>query len=152
MKVYAGTDPATSPAEVAAHARRVEAAGYDGLHVSETVHDPFLLALLALQATERIVVRTSVALAFVRAVREALLNVERHAGVDTAVLTVHGRGGRTVVLVADEGVGFLPEQVARSRRGIRGSVVERMDAVGGSAVVTSHPGAGTTVRLVWPDG
>ncbi|MFJ3629084.1 sensor histidine kinase [Streptomyces albidoflavus] len=97
-------------------------------------------------------VPASAALAFVRAVREALLNVERHAGVDTAVLTVHGSGGRTVVLVADEGVGFLPEQVARSRRGIRGSVVERMAAVGGSAVVTSHPGAGTTVRLVWPDG
>ncbi|NKW60221.1 LLM class flavin-dependent oxidoreductase [Rhodococcus hoagii] len=34
--------------------------------MSETVHDPFLLALLALQATERLVVRTSVALAFVR--------------------------------------------------------------------------------------
>lgn len=97
-------------------------------------------------------VPASVALAYVRAVREALLNVERHAGVDTAVLTVHGRGGRTVVLVADDGVGFRPEQVARSRRGIRGSVVERMAAVGGSAVVTSHPGAGTTVRLVWPDG
>ncbi|MFC9516354.1 TIGR03617 family F420-dependent LLM class oxidoreductase [Nocardiaceae bacterium NPDC056970] len=66
MKVYTGTDPALNPMEVADFARRAEAAGYDGLHVSETVHDPFLLALLALQATERIVVRTSVALAFVR--------------------------------------------------------------------------------------
>ncbi|WP_433611802.1 TIGR03617 family F420-dependent LLM class oxidoreductase [Prescottella agglutinans] len=66
MKVYTGTDAAIDPAAVADLARRAEAAGYDGLHVSETVHDPFLLALLALQATERIVVRTSVALAFVR--------------------------------------------------------------------------------------
>lgn len=66
MKVYTGTDPALDPMRVADFARRAEAAGYDGLHVSETVHDPFLLALLALQATERLVVRTSVALAFVR--------------------------------------------------------------------------------------
>ncbi|QCQ90564.1 TIGR03617 family F420-dependent LLM class oxidoreductase [Rhodococcus sp. SGAir0479] len=66
MKVFTGTDAAIDPAAVAGFARRAEAAGYDGLHVSETVHDPFLLALLALQATERIVVRTSVALAFVR--------------------------------------------------------------------------------------
>ncbi|WP_420880053.1 TIGR03617 family F420-dependent LLM class oxidoreductase [Rhodococcus sp. (in: high G+C Gram-positive bacteria)] len=66
MKVYTGTDPALNPREVADVARRAEAAGYDGLHVSETVHDPFLLALPALLATERIVVRTSVALAFVR--------------------------------------------------------------------------------------
>ncbi|WP_305094598.1 TIGR03617 family F420-dependent LLM class oxidoreductase [Prescottella sp. R16] len=66
MKVYTGTDAAADMATVAAAARRAEAAGYDGLHVSETVHDPFLLAMAALQATERIVVRTSVALAFVR--------------------------------------------------------------------------------------
>ncbi|WP_430331916.1 TIGR03617 family F420-dependent LLM class oxidoreductase [Rhodococcus sp. ACT016] len=66
MKVYTGTDAAIDPTAVAEFARRAEAAGYDGLHVSETVHDPFLLALLALRATERIVVRTSVALAFVR--------------------------------------------------------------------------------------
>lgn len=66
MKVYTGTDPRLGLADIGAYARRAEAAGYDGLHVSETVHDPFLLALQALQATERIVVRTSVALAFVR--------------------------------------------------------------------------------------
>jgi probable F420-dependent oxidoreductase len=51
---------------VAAHARRAEAAGYDGLQVSETIHDGFALALLALEHTGRIVVRTSVALAFAR--------------------------------------------------------------------------------------
>jgi len=66
VRVYATTDPRLGPVEIGAHARRVETLGYDGLHVSETVHDPFLLALQALQATSRIVVRTSVALAFVR--------------------------------------------------------------------------------------
>ena len=66
MKVYTSADAAIAPTAVAEFARRAEAAGYDGLHISETVHDPFLLALLALQATDRLVVRTSIALAFVR--------------------------------------------------------------------------------------
>lgn len=95
-------------------------------------------------------VPASVALAFVRAVREALANVERHAEVGTAVLSVRGEGDRVVVTVADRGVGFHPDEVTRSRRGIRSSVVERMVAVGGSATITSRPGAGATVRLVWP--
>lgn len=95
-------------------------------------------------------VPASVALAFVRAVREALANVERHAEVGTAVLSMHGEGDRVVVTVTDRGVGFHPDEVTRSRRGIRSSVVERMVAIGGSATITSRPGAGATVRLVWP--
>lgn len=66
VKVYAGTDAATPLAAIGELARRAEAAGFDGIHVSETVHDPFMLALLALRATERIIVRTSVAVAFIR--------------------------------------------------------------------------------------
>lgn len=66
MKIYAGMDPRLPLREVPAHARRIEALGYDGLHVAETVHDPFLVSLVALQATTTLVVRTSVALALVR--------------------------------------------------------------------------------------
>lgn len=95
-------------------------------------------------------VPASAALALVRAVREALANVERHAGVDAATLSLRVEGDRVVVVLDDAGVGFHPHEVPRSCRGIRSSVVERMAAVGGSAVVTSCPGAGTVVRLVWP--
>ncbi|MEN9803431.1 MAG: hypothetical protein RIS41_278 [Actinomycetota bacterium] len=66
MRVYAGMDPRLPLRDVPAHARRIEALGYDGLHVAETIHDPFLVSLVALQSTERLVVRTSVALALVR--------------------------------------------------------------------------------------
>jgi len=66
MKVYAGMDPRMPLSEVAAHATRIEALGYDGLHVAETIHDPFMVSLLALQATSTLTVRTAVALAFVR--------------------------------------------------------------------------------------
>ncbi len=47
-------------------ARAIEAGGYDGLWVGETKHDPFLQVLMAAQATERLTVGTSIAIAFAR--------------------------------------------------------------------------------------
>jgi probable F420-dependent oxidoreductase len=66
MKVYAGMDPRLTLPAVIAHAQRVEALGYDGLHVAETVHDSLAVALLVAEHTSRITVRTSVTLAFTR--------------------------------------------------------------------------------------
>ncbi|WP_433260017.1 sensor histidine kinase [Actinosynnema sp. CS-041913] len=94
-------------------------------------------------------VPASVALALVRAVREALVNVLRHAGTGRAELAVCTRDDRVVVTVADRGRGFEPSLVSGHRRGISGSIVDRMVAVGGVATVTSASG-GTTVRLAWP--
>jgi probable F420-dependent oxidoreductase len=59
-------DPRLELRNVIAHAQRVERLGYDGLHVAETVHDALAVALLVAEHTERITVRTSVALAFTR--------------------------------------------------------------------------------------
>ncbi len=66
MEVFAGTDPRLPLRDVGAYARRVEAMGFDGLHVAETVHDALAVALLVAEHTERLTIRTSVALAFVR--------------------------------------------------------------------------------------
>jgi probable F420-dependent oxidoreductase len=51
---------------VAAHVRRVEALGYDGLLVPEAVNDAMLVALLALEHSERLYVATGVVVAFAR--------------------------------------------------------------------------------------
>ncbi|WP_367127613.1 ATP-binding protein [Saccharothrix sp. HUAS TT1] len=90
-----------------------------------------------------------VALALVRAVREALLNVERHAGTARAEVAVVPAGDGVVVTVVDRGRGFDPDRVSGHRRGISGSIVARMADAGGSAAVTSGAG-GTVVRLAWP--
>jgi probable F420-dependent oxidoreductase len=66
MKAYAAVDPQLPLAAVPASARRVESLGFDGLHVAETIHDSLAVALLALEHTTRITVRTAVTLAFVR--------------------------------------------------------------------------------------
>lgn len=85
MKVYAGMDPRLSLRDAVAHASRVEALGYDGLHVAETVHDGLAVALLCAEHTTRITVRTSVALAFARSP-----TLTAYAAWDIAVLS----GGR----------------------------------------------------------
>lgn len=57
---------ALGPAEIGAWAARAERLGFDTIHVSETIHDPFTVAALALQATGTVTVRTSMVLAFPR--------------------------------------------------------------------------------------
>ena len=66
MKVCAAVDPRLPLAAIGAYARRVEQLGFDGLHVAETIHDSLAAALLAVEHTTRITVRTAVTLAFVR--------------------------------------------------------------------------------------
>ncbi|MEU6586196.1 TIGR03617 family F420-dependent LLM class oxidoreductase [Nocardia sp. NPDC046763] len=66
MKVYAALDPRLPLSEVPRVARRVEDLGFDGLHIPETIHDSFAVALLAAEHTSRITLRTAITLAFVR--------------------------------------------------------------------------------------
>jgi probable F420-dependent oxidoreductase len=66
MKVYSAMDPQLPLTAVPGYARRVEHLGFDGVHVAETIHDSLAVALLALEHTTRITVRTAVTLAFVR--------------------------------------------------------------------------------------
>jgi signal transduction histidine kinase len=152
----------TEPARVAGYARHDLTVLTGG---GQTAHDSPVDLTASLRTTvdrspltvdvrwrDAVLVPASVALALVRAVREALTNVERHAGVPAATLSTRTEGERVVVTVEDAGAGFRPDEVPHARRGIRGSVIERMTAVGGRADITSRPGAGTTVRLVWPDG
>ncbi len=66
MQVVAGMSDRLPLSETAAYARKVEAMGYDVLHVPETIHDGLAVAMLALEGTTRLQVQTSVTLAFVR--------------------------------------------------------------------------------------
>jgi probable F420-dependent oxidoreductase len=59
-------DQRTTLRDVEAHARRVEALGYDGLCVPDAVHDGLLLCQAALRATTRLRAATSVLVCFPR--------------------------------------------------------------------------------------
>ena len=73
MHVAAGMDPHLPLSAVAEHARRVEALGFDALHVAEMVNDSFVASALALTGSERLVVRTSLAVAFARSPMQVAL-------------------------------------------------------------------------------
>ena len=66
MEVCASLDPALPLSSVADVVRRLEALGVDAVHVPETVHDSLAVALLAVEHTSRVTIRTAVTLAFVR--------------------------------------------------------------------------------------
>jgi probable F420-dependent oxidoreductase len=66
FKVYATMDQRLPLSQVGAHARHAETLGYDGFAVPEAVHDGLLAAAIALQATTRLEVATSVLVAFPR--------------------------------------------------------------------------------------
>lgn len=96
-------------------------------------------------------VPTAVAEAISGATTEALENTRRHAGTDAAAVRLDTAADRVMVTVTDHGRGFDASLVPPGRRGLRWSVTDRMTDVGGSARIESAPGAGTVVRLEWPD-
>jgi signal transduction histidine kinase len=86
--------------------------------------------------------------ALVAAAREALVNAAKFAGGAPVQLYAEVGEGRTEVFVRDRGPGFDVGAVPADRRGVRESIVGRMDRHGGRAVVHSAPGLGTEVELV----
>lgn len=90
--------------DVAAWASRVEGLGFDTVHVPETVHDPFTVAALMASVTERVVLRTSMVVAFARSPM-----VTAYSAWDVASLS----GGRFEIGIASQ---------------VRGNVVGRFSA------------------------
>jgi signal transduction histidine kinase len=80
------------------------------------------------------------------AVREALTNVVKHAGVGRVVVQAAAVDDGIEVTVRDHGRGFDRETVTDGY-GMVGSIRARMTQVGGTAEVWSAPGKGTRVRL-----
>lgn len=86
------------------------------------------------------------------AVRQALRNSVLHAGrrVRRRITVEHG-SSRFRVTVADDGVGFDPEQVPARRLGLR-TTAGAVRSVGGEVSVQSGVGGGTRVSVAWPAG
>lgn len=83
-------------------------------------------------------------------VREVALNVAKHSHAEHVHVTLSSpTQGEVLISIADDGIGFDPEQVPKRRLGLQVSVVYRMWAIGGHAEILSRPGDGTTVNLSW---
>ena len=85
--------------------------------------------------------------ALVAASREALTNAARYA--DSGPITMYAQisDDRSQVFVHDRGEGFDIDSIPDDRRGVRDSILGRMERHGGKAVVRSTPGEGTEIEL-----
>ena len=87
---------------------------------------------------------------------EILKNVETHAGplAQAWILLDQETDDEVILWVRDNGVGMSADQVAKAaesgRMGIKDSIVGRMAALGGSAILKSSPGSGTEWELRFP--
>jgi signal transduction histidine kinase len=107
-----------------------------------TPADPVLL-------TERTVTETAAA------VRAAIDNVRRHCGESArAWVLIDDEGATVSVTIRDDGPGIpagrLDQAAAEGRLGVSQSISGRIRDLGGSADISSTPGAGTEVRLRVP--
>lgn len=87
-----------------------------------------------------------------RAVRELLINVAKHAQVDSAAVETETHAGRVVVKVSDAGVGYdatVEHSGSRRRLGLI-SLRERLSHIGGTVEFRSTPGIGTIAILATP--
>ncbi|MGH4016125.1 MAG: sensor histidine kinase [Pseudonocardiaceae bacterium] len=85
-------------------------------------------------------------------VAEALTNVAKHSGTTSAVVRAYHEDSGVVVEVSDNGLGVDTGAVPLHRRGLRGSITGRMQALGGQASIVSQVGSGTRVILRWANG
>jgi PAS domain S-box-containing protein len=91
--------------------------------------------------------------ALYRIVQESLTNVSKHARASRVTIAVGVEGQRVWCSVRDDGIGFevRPVLAARGERGLGLlGVRERLDALGGSLLITSAPGQGTQLLIAVP--
>ncbi|PWB96003.1 sensor histidine kinase [Salinibacterium hongtaonis] len=83
---------------------------------------------------------------------QAMVNSFHHAGDESVSrwVTVRRAQDGVVVQVGDAGRGFVVGDIPAERLGVRVSIIERMQGVGGVARVDSTPGVGTVVTIAWP--
>ena len=90
------------------------------------------------------------AIVLFRLVQEALTNVARHAAASEVIITLERTTGACVLEVRDDGQGFDAQAIRKTSFGLAG-MEERVVMLGGQIQVVSAPGAGTAIRVSFPD-
>ena len=88
-----------------------------------------------------------------RVAQEALTNVSRHASASQVSMSIRKHGESVRMIIKDNGRSFDVKKVLHAKRrkglGLLG-MRERVEMVGGTFVVESAPGKGTTIRMDIP--
>jgi PAS domain S-box-containing protein len=84
-----------------------------------------------------------------RVVRELLVNVAKHSGAKKAVVRIAPQGEDLLVVVEDQGGGFVPDAKQSHGWGLE-SAGEQLKYLGGRMHIRSAPGSGTHVEIFAP--
>ncbi|WP_130873579.1 ATP-binding protein [[Pseudopropionibacterium] massiliense] len=85
--------------------------------------------------------------ALVQAAGEAVTNAAKHSGAPRVDVFAEVEPERVEVFVRDRGCGFDESTIRPDRRGVKESIMARMERHGGTARIRTAPGEGTEVRL-----
>ncbi len=133
-------------------------AARSGVNVSGSIFFTALERIAVAQSEQLRVTRTEldcvipeyVATSLTEAVLQALSNSHQHAGPDaTRELHLKGHRNGLKIVVKDTGRGFRMSRVPKNRLGLRVSIIERVELVGGRVFIDSQPGHGTNIILEW---
>ena len=91
-----------------------------------------------------------VALCAYRVTQEALQNIAKHSGANSALVSLARESGGLVLSICDRGAGFDPEALPQHRGLGLVSIRERVRLLKGSLEIDSTPGRGTTLRITVP--
>jgi len=89
-----------------------------------------------------------------RAIQGAIGNIQQHSRATSASISLTVNGDELVICISDNGVGFDVSQIQSIEPNGRGaglfSIKERVKLMGGSCVIQSEPGKGTTATAIIP--
>lgn len=154
---------ADDPAQVSTLARRQERELRDWLYGHQEAATTFAGGLrevaAEVEADHRVPVEVvsvgdapmdDAATALLAATREAVVNAAKHSGAARVDVYAERTDDRLDVFVRDRGRGFDLAAIPADRRGVRDSIIGRVERHGGTARVRSAPGEGTEVALTIP--
>ncbi|WP_211747119.1 PAS domain-containing sensor histidine kinase [Paenibacillus sp. Marseille-Q4541] len=88
-------------------------------------------------------------LAMYRIIQEALTNIAKHADAEEAIVTIDDREAKLIVTISDNGEGFTAGAAGNEAGVGLFSMEERARSAGGTLKITSSPGEGTMITLIF---
>jgi signal transduction histidine kinase len=105
---------------------------------------------ISIEKVNNLPLSASVSEALTEATLQAVDNSIKHAGNATKKkVLLQGQGIGLKIVVSDNGRGFRPAKISKSRAGIKTSIIDRVKMVGGQVFINSGPGKGTDVVIEW---
>ena len=118
--------------------------------LEQRIRDMSLDFEISIERVNDLPLRATVSEALAEATLQAVDNSIKHSGNATKKkVLLQGQGAGLKIVVSDNGRGFRPAKISRSRAGIKTSIIDRVNIVGGRVFINSAPGKGTDVVIEW---